>query len=475
MPVVTPKSYQVQQVQSPNNPNNQDVGNDRDVVSRQEFNDLQRRLPALENQIISNQDNKMNNDLHHNNTNKKEKKQTTLLLMHKSYLKSNQLSNNSLNSLDESCDDLTNEEKDVLTTHGIHNFNFDSLRGHTISEIIDDIECPINRVLLHKIDSINGTISLYCIGCSRYYPCSKLSRTSMCCPMHSFICTTAEMDDYLKAGEFIDYFKSHIAYKYHRRSEARWWLHDQRNRQETFRQVLNIYNLSLKSTDDVVYELCEYGHAESNENSSANTNQCVHRVGEVQELLVNAIRLNYSEYIFSPSISHSGKKFRFITIMSDTYGKGKKKGEMSNTVTRDNCEWKGGVLGWHPWKYSKDKTVIKMKDKASFIVENMEKFNVVPTDLSDDDIDVHVVVVGVSGDKLYENIIKPINDHLKQRYNGKRIIHTSLTGKKAHWDDCHANEKGYKASIVGDAETKAGNKFVKEVSNYPKHLISKTA
>ena len=66
----------------------------------------------------------------------------------------------------------------------------------------------------------------------------------------------------------------------------------------------------------------EYTHAESDENNNTNTNQCVHRVEFVQQLLKEAIKLNFTSYITSPSMAHIGKNFRLLTLMSDTYGRG---------------------------------------------------------------------------------------------------------------------------------------------------------
>lgn len=137
---------------------------------------------------------------------------------------------------------------------------------------------------------------------------------------------------------------------------------------------------------------------------------------------------------------------------------------MVNIVIRDKCTWTGGVLGWRPWKYSQDKTVISMHDKAGFIIDCMDAFKVIPTDLDDDEIDNHIIYVGVTGDKLYHDIIPELNDNLKSRYNDDIQIYTSITGEKAHWDDCHLNEKAYKEAIKKDNDTKAGNKLAKDVS-----------
>lgn len=105
-----------------------------------------------------------------------------------------------------------------------------------------------------------------------------------------------------------------------------------------------------------------------------------------------------------------------------------------------------------------------MKDKAGIIVDEMTEFGVLPTDLGDDTIDNHIVYAGVSGDKLYHDIIKPINEHLNEQHGPNIKIHTSITGDKSHWDDCHANEKAYESSLKADVITKAGNKFAKDVS-----------
>ena len=224
---------------------------------------------------------------------------------------------------------LSSSEIEILEANGIQNYDINRLRGKKISEILGDQSIPLNRFLItkecitHSNDGDETTTHLYCKPCSRYYHCSSTtSTTTLCCPAHAFSVSVAELDSVMTCSKFLDALADHHQQHYHRTSEAKWLIHDKIDRDETYRQTLFIYNMTLKGASDVLYEMSEYSHAESDPNSNANKNLGVHRVEVVQKLLLQGIRLNFYTYIRSPSLRYLNKNFRFATLMSDTYGKG---------------------------------------------------------------------------------------------------------------------------------------------------------
>ena len=214
----------------------------------------------------------------------------------------------------------------------------------------------------------------------------------------------------------------------------------------------------------------------------ANNNQSLNRSKEITRLLVEAVIFNCKQFIITPQVAieveveyierslagvaESIKHFCFITLQFDTDSQKRNKGEMSTVITCENGKAMGVITGWSKWKYTASEPVISCQPKAEYIVDNMKKMSIIPTDLTNDDICNHIVVVYATGDGLYGNIIEYINNCLKKKFDYEQIcIWKCLTGD-AHIDDGHQNLNAYDTAKQVDKATKANLRLVASVTNF---------
>ena len=174
------------------------------------------------------------------------------------------------------------------------------------------------------------------------------------------------------------------------------------------------------------------------------------------------------EFIERPlnGVAESIKHFRFLTLQYDTYSQKRNKGEMGTVVTLENGKVISAITGWSKWTYSKDEPVISCRRKADYIVNNMEKMGIIPTDLTNDEISNHIVIVYVSGDGLYDGIIEYINDSLKQKYNNDNIRIWECLSGPTHIDDGHKNLNACDAAKKSDKEMKQNFSLITSVTNF---------
>ena len=150
-----------------------------------------------------------------------------------------------------------------------------------------------------------------------------------------------------------------------------------------------------------------------------------------------------------PSAPQINARIKYITLMNDTYSCGQKKGEMGNSVFRQNSKWKSSFIGYDKWIYSRKQTKVFHQIKAKFIINNLQKFDIIPSNLIGFDLndDVSLIIISFySGDGLYKNIIKYVKLELKKIYKNNRNseirIYSSLTGPEHH-DDCPTSMNAY--------------------------------